>query len=97
SATTRRYCATCGLPANTTFPGAHVSEVGDTLHTARQKKNVTLSEAADATRIKRSFLEALEHDDYSQLPGPAYITGFLRNYAKYLGLHPEDVVQEYYE
>jgi transcriptional regulator with XRE-family HTH domain len=65
------------------------------LRDARQKKHLTLEEAADATRIKAPFLAALEDGEYALLPGPAYVTGFLRNYASFLGLHPDDVVQEY--
>lgn len=72
-----------------------MSELGDMLRDARHKKHATLEEAAAATRIKVPFLAALEDGDYSSLPGPAYITGFLRNYASYLSLHPDDVVQEY--
>ena len=66
------------------------------LRDARHQKGVGLHEVAAATRIKENFLAALEDGDYSLLPGPAYVTGFLRNYASYLGLHPDDVVQEYY-
>jgi cytoskeletal protein RodZ len=73
-----------------------VSSLGEILRSARQKRNLTLTEAADQTRIKSHFLEALENGDYNVLPGPAYVTGFLRNYARFLGLHPDDVVQEYY-
>jgi hypothetical protein len=65
------------------------------LRDARHKKHATLEQAAAATRIKVPFLAALEDGEYSSLPGPAYITGFLRNYAAYLGLHPDDVVAEY--
>ena len=73
-----------------------MSDLGDILRNARHKKGVTLGQAAEATRIKRSFLEALEDDEFGILPGAAYVTGFLRNYASYLGLHPDDIVQEYY-
>jgi hypothetical protein len=73
-----------------------VSELGDILRSVRQKKGATISEVAAATRIKEPYLEALEAGEYQMLPGPAYITGFLRNYARYLGLHPDDIVQEYY-
>jgi transcriptional regulator with XRE-family HTH domain len=73
-----------------------VSELGDMLRNAREKKNLSINAVAEAIRIKPSYLEALEHDEYAALPGPAYITGFLRNYASYLGLHPDDIVQEYY-
>ncbi len=72
-----------------------MSELGDLLRDARHKKHATLEQAAAATRIKTPFLAALEDGEYGALPGPAYITGFLRNYAAYLGLHPDDVVQEY--
>lgn len=80
------------------FPssGARLSDIGYLLREARSKRNVSLLEAADALHIKPVFLQALEDEDYNALPGPAYITGFLRNYATYLGLHPDDVVQEYY-
>jgi hypothetical protein len=76
--------------------GAYLSDIGYMLREARGKKNVSILEVADALHIKPVFLQALEDEDYSALPGPAYITGFLRNYAAYLGLHPDDVVQEYY-
>lgn len=72
-----------------------MSELGDMLRDARHKKHASLEQAAAATRIKVPFLAALEDGEYGALPGPAYITGFLRNYASYLGLHPDDVVQEY--
>jgi len=74
-----------------------VSELGEILRGAREKKRATLLDAAQATHIQLVYLEALEQGDYAALPGPAYITGFLRNYARYLGLHPDDVVQAYPE
>ncbi|GAC1405709.1 MAG: hypothetical protein NVSMB52_19480 [Chloroflexota bacterium] len=82
--------------ANPPLPGAHVSELGELLRSTRQKRNLSLLDVADATRIKVKFLEALEQGDYHLLPGTAYTTGFLRNYAGYLGLHPDDAIAEYY-
>ena len=73
-----------------------MSEIGNLLRSAREKRNVTLDEVAAATCIKVTYLDALEQGNYNALPGPAYVTGFLRNYARYLGLHPDDVVQDYY-
>lgn len=73
-----------------------MSDLGDILRNARHNKGITLGQAAEATRIKRSYLEALEDDEFGILPGAAYVTGFLRNYAVFLGLHPDDIVQEYY-
>src|SRR5881275_478435 len=92
----RRCRAASHLLTNSHLPGVHVNELGEILRSARQKKNLSLSQVTRATRIKQSYLEALEDGEYSVLPGPAYVTGFLRNYALYLGLHPDDLIQEYY-
>ncbi|HLJ66548.1 MAG TPA: RodZ domain-containing protein [Chloroflexota bacterium] len=73
-----------------------MSELGELLRNARHKKNLSLDEASEATRIKVHFLEALENGEYNLLPGPAYTTGFLRNYARFLGLHPDDVAEDYH-
>jgi hypothetical protein len=76
--------------------GARVSELGDILRNAREKRQLSLADVSEATRIKEPFLEALENGDYHLLPGQAYVTGFLRNYARCVGLHPDDVVQEFH-
>lgn len=73
-----------------------MSDVGDLLRTARENKNLSLADVAAATHIKSSYLEALEQGEYGLLPGPAYVTGFLRNYASFVGLHPEDVVEQFH-
>ena len=78
------------------LPGAHVSEVGEMLRSARQQQRLSVLQVAEAIKIKPQYLEALEEGDYHLLPGQAYVTGFLKNYAKYLGLHPEDVMQDFH-
>ncbi len=70
-------------------------QMGERLRAARLAKGVSLEEAAAATRIRRSSLQALEADDFSSLPPPVYTRGFLLNYARYLGLVPEEVVEAY--
>ncbi len=69
--------------------------IGETLRAARLAKGVSLEEAAAATRIRRSALQALETDEYDALPASVYTRGFLVNYTRYLGLHPAEVVEEY--
>jgi cytoskeleton protein RodZ len=69
--------------------------VGEILREARRKKGITLEQAQAATRIRLKYLQALEEDDYAVLPGPVYARGFLRNYAAYLGLIPEEIVDLY--
>lgn len=73
-----------------------MSDVGELLRATRQKRHISLADVAEATRIKIGYLEALENGDYKLLPGAAYVTGFLRNYAQFLGLHPDDVVQDFH-
>jgi hypothetical protein len=57
---------------------------------------MSLADVAQATRIKEQYLDALENGEYALLPGKAYVAGFLRNYATFVGLHPDDIVQEYH-
>ncbi|MGA1794512.1 MAG: helix-turn-helix domain-containing protein [bacterium] len=56
------------------------------LKKTREIKGVSLTEISEATNIKSHFLSSLENGDYGELPGRAYAVGFLREYAKYVGL-----------
>lgn len=69
--------------------------IGETLRAARLAKGVSLEEAAAATRIRRSALQALESDEYEALPASVYTRGFLVNYARYLGLLSNEIIEEY--
>jgi cytoskeleton protein RodZ len=66
--------------------------IGERLRSAREARGLTLDEIEAATRVRRRYLEALEAEAFDQLPGPAYVKGFLRTYASYLGLPAEDLV-----
>ena len=62
---------------------------------ARERKGVDLFRAERDTKIRARYLAALEHGEYAELPGAVYTKGFLRNYALYLGLDPEDVIRQW--
>ena len=62
--------------------------LGDTLRETRQRRGLSLGEIESATRIRKKYLEALEAEDFEALPAPVYVKGFLRTYARYLGLDP---------
>jgi cytoskeleton protein RodZ len=68
--------------------------IGQRLKKAREYRNLTLEKAAEATRIRRSYLQALEADDFSAMPSPVQARGFLRNYAQYLDLDLDQMVDE---
>ncbi|MCE1225832.1 MAG: helix-turn-helix domain-containing protein [Geobacteraceae bacterium] len=67
--------------------------VGSILCRCRQFSNISLEEAAEATKIGKTYLRALEEDRFQDLPSPAYLKGFLRTYASYLGLQSEELIQ----
>src|ERR671926_336366 len=67
----------------------------DRLVAARERKGVDLARAERDTKIRVRYLSALERGDYRDLPGAVYTKGFLRNYAIYLGLDPEDVLRQW--
>src|SRR5262245_43279677 len=65
------------------------------LYAARERKGVDLYRAERDTKIRARYLAALERGDYRELPGAVYTKGFLRNYALYLGLDPDDVLLQW--
>jgi cytoskeletal protein RodZ len=71
-----------------------VPSLGDSLRQQREKRGITLDQAAADTRIREKFLKALEDGDEQSLPGAVYTKGFLRNYAEYLGLNDEESVAQ---
>lgn len=65
------------------------------LYAARERKGVDLYRAERDTKIRARYLGALERGDYKDLPGAVYTKGFLRNYALYLGLDPDEVLDQW--
>ncbi len=64
-------------------------KIGTEFAEERKRKNLTLEEIAKATKIREEFLRAIEKGDFKALPSSAYAYGFVRNYAKFLGLPVE--------
>jgi cytoskeleton protein RodZ len=65
---------------------------GQLLAAARAAKGMTVAEAALQLKLSASQVTALEADDYSKLPGPVFIRGFVRNYARLLDLDGEALI-----
>ncbi|GAB4539018.1 MAG: hypothetical protein Fur002_03480 [Anaerolineales bacterium] len=68
--------------------------LGQRLKKEREARYLSLEKAAEETRIRAVFLQALEADDYSAMPSAAQGRGFLRNYADYLGLNLSELIAE---
>lgn len=69
--------------------------LGEKLRTAREERGITISEVAEQTRISPLYLEAIDRNDYKTLPGGIFNKGFVRSYAKYVGVPEQDALQEY--
>jgi len=69
---------------------------GRALRRARQRRHLTLDDASQATRIPRRFLDALEREaPLDVFPAPVYARAFLREYARYVGLEPDPLVEAF--
>jgi cytoskeletal protein RodZ len=68
---------------------------GEHLKREREMRGVSLEEISAATRISTRFLEALEKDQWEQLPGGVFNRSFIRSIARFLGLDEESLVAEY--
>ncbi len=69
--------------------------LGEELRQRRENKGLSFREVSDATHIGSRFLQAIESDDYSILPGGIFNRGFVRSYARYVGLDEEQALVLY--
>ena len=68
---------------------------GDWLRRQREMREISLRDIAERTKISLRYLEAMEEDRFDLLPAPIFAKGFLREYARYVGLSPDEVVNHY--
>lgn len=81
--------------ATSSSPDAAGGSPGTILRRCREFHGITLEEASEATKIGISHLKALEDDQIREFANKAYLKGFLRIYATYLGLNSDDVARMY--
>jgi cytoskeletal protein RodZ len=72
-----------------------VGQFGDKFKNAREKRNLSLDDVSNVTKIGSRMLQAIEEEHFDQLPGGVFNKGFIRAYAKHLGLNDEEAVTEY--
>lgn len=72
-----------------------MSSLGEKLRQAREARGVSLGEVAEQTRISTHYLEAIESDDYRNLPGGIFNKGFVKAFAKYVGIDEQEALQDY--
>jgi len=68
---------------------------GEKLKMEREKRKITLDQISSSTKIGTRMLQALEEDKFNQLPGGIFNKGFVRAYARFVGLDEDQTVAEY--
>ncbi|NEX19591.1 helix-turn-helix domain-containing protein [Thiorhodococcus mannitoliphagus] len=68
---------------------------GRQLRALREGRKMEVERIAAQLHLSRSVIEALERDQFEDLPSPVFITGYLRNYARLLGADPKPIVDAY--
>lgn len=71
------------------------STLGEKIRQAREERGITIMEVSEQTRISSLYLESIENDDYSPLPGGIFNKGFVKSFAKYVGIDENEALQDY--
>ncbi len=69
---------------------------GRRLRVQRQSRGMEIERIATQLHLRNDVVEALEQDRYDALPAPVYVAGYLRNYARLVGLDPTSIVNAYH-
>ena len=82
---------------NEALGDAEITWSGEQLRNIRRHLSLEFDEVAAQTKVGKHNLKAIEEEDFEALPAPVYLKGFLRTYAKALGLDPHRVTEDYIE
>lgn len=69
--------------------------LGEKLRQAREARDISITEVAEQTRISRLYLESIENDDYRPLPGGIFNKGFVKSYARHVGVDEVEALSDY--
>jgi cytoskeleton protein RodZ len=84
-----------GAPDRDAEPAAASHSAGEVLRRQREALGLDLDDVAAVLRVKPRYLAGLEAGRPDELPGPSYALGFMRTYADYLGLNPDEVLRRF--
>ena len=80
---------------DTNIRSINSTEIGAILASSRRNKNISLQELSDSLRIPKMYLKYLENSDFANLPGIAYVPGYIRSYCKATGIDSGALVAAY--
>src|SRR5471032_1479514 len=69
--------------------------LGEEFRSAREARSLSLSDVAERLHIRSVYLAAIEDEEWSVIGAPVYVRGFMRTYARFLGLDPEAAVARF--
>jgi cytoskeletal protein RodZ len=72
-----------------------LGQFGEKFRKEREQRGLTLDDVSNVTKISSRMLQAIEQEHFDQLPGGVFNKGFIRAYAKHLGLNDQEAVTEY--
>jgi cytoskeletal protein RodZ len=71
--------------------------LGDEFRAAREARHLSPSDVSEQIHIRSVYLQSIEDEDWSAIAAPVYVRGFIRTYARFLGLDPESAVERFNE
>ena len=87
----------CGMQRLQEKLGGFHGMLGDKLRAERERQNLTIKDIEKGTSIRALYIESIEKGEYETLPGEVYTKGFIRNYATFLKLDANAMVQAFNE
>ncbi|WP_449540080.1 RodZ domain-containing protein [Ferdinandcohnia sp. Marseille-Q9671] len=72
-----------------------MSELGSRLREAREKRELSLDDVQQMTKIQKRYLVGIEEGNYNVMPGKFYVRAFIKQYAEAVGLNPDEIFEEY--
>jgi len=73
----------------------NIENIGAYLKQLREEQKTSVAQVAQALKTKLEVIQALEANEFDKLPAPTYVKGYLRSYASYLGINPDELLAEY--
>ncbi|QGT99647.1 hypothetical protein SYNTR_1054 [Candidatus Syntrophocurvum alkaliphilum] len=72
-----------------------MADIGDKFRKERLSKGYTLEAIEEETKIRKHYLDSIENEEFENLPPKVYAVGFVKRYAKFLDLDPQEMAEEF--
>lgn len=69
--------------------------LGEEFRAAREARKLSLADVADQIHIRPIYLQSIEEENWPAISAPVYVRGFLRTYARFIGVNPEHAIEHY--